>query len=420
METLTISKSNIKGDVYIPDSKSFLHRMLIAGGFFAKDNITIKLLSEHICDDILATINFLEGVGVKIERNKNELKIQPIKNLKILKDKEVEIHVNESGTTLRFILPIIAMTGMKAQIVCEQSLIDRPIGPLVEALNMAGASIEINKNIIYCGGKISAKVLEIDPSLSSQYVSGLIFAICIDSKKKIKITNKLVSKQYIEMTCNIMKDFGYEIIFEDNIVFAKKVKVPNKSVFVSTGDWSSAAPFFVAAAIAGEIRVHGLDFIYPQADAQILKILQDAGAFVKITDEYIEVKKEKLNAVEVDIEDYPDLGPILVVLMSLSEGKNILKSIDRIKFKESDRKESIISLLINLSVHVEVRSDKLVIYGKDVIDTPLTYQGQDHRMAMAYSIMALVNKSQIKILKPECVKKSYNDYWNDYFKLRVE
>lgn len=383
---VSVQKSELKGVVNIHPSKSLMHRFIMAS-FLANSNIN-DISSES--GDIIETIAAINSI---------------VKNQ--------DIHINESGTTLRLILPICAAKGFKKKIVLGTGLSLRPIDELIECLNLHGANIIKSNNEIVCNGKLTSGDFIIDASKSSQYVSGLLMVLPIlKGNSTIKVVGNKVSTGYILITLDVINSFGIEIEKIEEGYFVKGEQIYNNYKWKIEGDWSSAATLLVAGVLSGSIIVKGISYPSKQGDSVIVDLLTKAGAKVLIHDNTVSVTKCELRPIEFDANNCIDLVPIMSVLASFTKGRTVIKNVSRLKLKESDRLNGIFNMLNKLNVPYEYINDELLIDGGEC--NPIVYDfSKDHRILMSEIICAMNLNSESIIDGVEGVAKSYPDFIED-------
>lgn len=401
---IKISPSVLSGKIVAPASKSYAHRLIISACLSGK-NITVKNVGESA--DVIATARCMKSLGADSIIKGKDFTVKSFNAVK-----SAEINCGESGSTLRFLLPVCAALGVKTKITGSEKLLSRPSEELILTLNNSGADI---KNFTV-NGKISAGKYIIDGGVSSQYVSGLLMALSVlNGESELIITGKSVSKNYVDITVDALKSFGVNIESTENGY--KVVGGFNaKNEYVNEGDYSGAAFMFAAGAIGGKVTVTGLNNNSKQGDGEILNILKKFGAVVSVEDNAITVSKGELKAVNVDCENIPDLAQIISVVAAFSEGKTTINGISRLKFKESDRIAAITDMLSAAGVKWQLYRDKLEITGGKVKGGAFDSKN-DHRTAMSSAILAAFADGESTIECAESVKKSYPDFYKDYVKL---
>lgn len=409
MHQAIIQKSFLRGTISAPSSKSFSHRAIICAALAGGECFISPLVFSQ---DILATINGMKSLGAGIEIFENGIKIKNFKK----PAKEVSVDCFDSGSTLRFLVPVAAALGIEAVFKRSESLAKRPLKDLLDALEKAGIKWEENEDFsLKISGKLNPGEFLLPGNVSSQFVSGLLLALpMLDGNSTIKLTSKLESSGYVKITTEVMKKFG--VLAEKALdgFFIKGNQKYKSSDYNIEGDWSQAAFFMAMGALSGNLSVKGLNKNSCQADKMIFDLLENFGADISWNKDEIKVNKSRLRAVNIDAAEVPDLVPVLAVLAANAEGETIIKNVRRLKFKECDRLSVVSEELAKIGVKIEFSENELKIMGgKDYFGCEVSSHN-DHRIAMALATMALCAEGDMKILNSGCVKKSYPDFFKDY------
>lgn len=387
---LTIIPRKLRGTIKAIPSKSQAHRLLICAAF---SSAPTTLHCPETNQDIEATARCLTALGAKIIRTDSGYEVIPVTQLPSC----AEMDCGESGSTLRFILPVVCALGVETKIHMSGRLPYRPLSPLWEELERMGCSLsKPTEDMIQTSGKLRNGTFAIPGNVSSQYISGLLFALSLlDGSSNINITGILESKPYVDMTLRALQLFGASI--ENYCVHSSfPLKTPG-NVNVE-GDWSNAAFFLVAKALGNVLYVTGLDQNSPQGDRAIMDLLQ------------IEDSNPTISAADI-----PDLVPILSVLFAAKNGATFT-NISRLRLKESDRVKTVIDMLAALGIHAEATEDTLIVYGGH-FQSGTVDAHNDHRIAMSAAIAATLANGPVKIIGAECVAKSYPAFWKEYKRL---
>ena len=385
---ITISPRQLSGQVQIIPSKSQAHRLLICAAFADQQT---TLLCPQTSKDIAATAACLEALGAKIIRTDRGYHVTPI----AVVPQTALLPCGESGSTLRFLLPIVGALGVDAIFEMEGRLPQRPLSPLWEEMVRMGCRLEwINASQLRCSGKLSAGEYRIDGNISSQFITGLLFATSLmDGDSWIAILGTLESSGYVDLTLQAMKRFRIKTA-DLCMVGPQTYRSPGQ--ITVEGDWSNGAFWLVAQALGNPVDVAGLDEKSAQGDRAIVSILQ-------------KLLKSKRT---ICVADIPDLVPILAVAACALKGATFT-GIRRLRLKESDRVASTVSLINSLGGHAEATEDTLTVH-------PGTFLGgtvdacSDHRIAMAAAIAATICTQPVTILGAQCVEKSYPGFWEEY------
>ena len=405
------------GSIAAIPSKSVAHRLLICAALADKP---CRIACPRLNKDIEATADCLRALGAEIGYDNGIFQVNPIKNAK----KEAILNCRESGSTLRFLLPIVAALGSGASFNREGRLKDRPLAPLDEVLTEHGAILSaLAEEPFTCRGKLTGGIYEINGGVSSQYISGLLFALpLLKEQCSLKMLGKIESKPYIDLTVNALKTFGINFEFEDNtFVINDDLKYTSPQMIQVEGDWSNAAFFLAMGAIGSDegITVTGLNLHSAQGDSAIVEILKRFGAKVTVNDRegWVKVQKNNLHGIEIDAAQIPDLVPILAIVAAKAQGKSRIYNASRLRLKESDRLEAMRVNLKALGVQAEETADGLIIEGNGSLKGGTVDSFNDHRIAMSAAAAALIAQEPIIITGAESVEKSYPDFWTDLAKV---
>lgn len=452
-------KENPIREVEAISSKSFMHRALICASLaHGRSTISYKGLSE----DIMATISSLEVMGAKIYIEEDWMTVEAIpadNRSHSIGSKGNHDHISsdgkygekivdcrESGSTLRMLLPLATSLSDDYIFTGRHGLMTRPIDDLTQALRKAGFSISSDSLPIKIRNRIGRK-RDIEPKkisdfqirgdISSQYISGLLLAgPLMDGKLRVDVLDKLESKPYIDLTKDVMSLFGVEVEEDDSrgdltegdrnrIIKTYSIKpgqAYKSNKIKAESDWSNAGFFLAIGALFRGIRVLNLDLESSQGDKRILEVLKEYGARLVVKESYIEVLPGKRKAMNLDIADTPDMLPILAVLAVFAEGESYFTGIERLRIKESDRIESVISMVECLGACACLKGKNLIISGRDRKKLPVyrVNSFNDHRIVMASSIAASLLDGQLIIEGAEAVNKSYPTFFDDFKVLGFE
>lgn len=414
--TQTVTPGKRAGRVSIPSSKSVAHRLLICAALSHEESV---LTLEGMSKDINATISCLTSLGACFNQNTdNEISISPVNG----GDEICSLNCGESGSTLRFMMPVAAALGRKATFLMSGLLPNRPHDVLINVLGQHGVKVEKIGDTLVSEGKLTAGTFEVPGNISSQYISGLLFALpLLDRDSVIDIQGKVESSAYIGMTEDAVKAFGISYTKEGNKYFipgGQKYCAP--SHFTAEKDWSNAAFFLCMGAISDKgITLTGMNMSSRQGDKKIVDILEQFGADIKITDGDIFIKKGELKGITVDAAEIPDLVPTISALAQGAEGTTRIINAQRLRFKESDRLKTTADMLNALGGAVSETEDGLVIEGKTELAGGTIDPANDHRIAMSAAVASCICKGEVIVPGSECVEKSYPDFWRDFYSLEV-
>ncbi len=402
--------ANVTGKIKAISSKSDAHRLLICG---ALADAPTKVYCNVMSKDIAATVDCLKNMGAKIEVDGDIITVNPNKF-----NEKAELDCGESGSTLRFLLPVVSALGIDTTITGHGRLPERPISPLKEEMERMGVTFHTGSQFpLRLTGQLQAGEYEILGNVSSQFITGLLFALpVLDGDSTIKLIPPVESRSYLNITLSALRKFGIEIQEEENLYIIKgnQKYISPKEITVD-GDWSNSSFFLCAGALSETgVTVTDLDVNSPQGDKAILKVLENMGSDVKINGTEITVKKNKLNAITVDASDIPDAVPIISVVAALCEGETQIINAGRLRIKESDRIKAIKNMLIAVGGKAEETADGLIIKGKEKLHGGKIDGCNDHRIVMSASILSNFCDAEVEITDAEAVNKSYPHFFEDY------
>lgn len=401
---IRITPSLLSGSIEGIASKSVAHRALICA-CLAKEPSKIKINTTS--QDIEATISCLRGMGAFIEQNGNIYSVEPIKEFPSL----ARIDCGESGSTLRFLLPVICALGMNAEISGRGRLPERPLSPLKEELIRAGASIS-DGFPLRVSGRITCGEYSIKGNVSSQFVTGLLMALAAaEGESRINLIPPVESRPYIDITLSVLRSFGAEIK-EDNNTFYIKGGCLKGREFAVEADWSNAA-FWLCSGV----QVSGLNPDSVQGDKAIIDVLKKMGAEIIQNGDAYKADVSGLKGAVIDASQIPDAVPVIAAIAASAEGETVIKNAQRLRLKESDRIVSTAHMLRSLGADVKETEDGMIISGKPVLSGGTVDSFNDHRIAMAAAVAAAKCKGEVIITDASAVNKSYPDFYTDYNKL---
>ena len=407
----TLFSPALFGTVPAISSKSEAHRALICAALSDKPT---SIICEYTNNDIDATVSCLNSLGADIVRNGKIFLVNPINE----PVENATLDCGESGSTLRFIIPIIAALGVNAKIFMHGRLPSRPLSPLYELLTDNGVRLSAEgSNPLCISGKLKSGNYEIAANVSSQFISGLLFALSLcEGDSTLTLTGKIESKNYIDMTLDAQKMFGAQIEISKNTYKIKGIgKYISRGECKIMGDWSNAAFFLCAGAMSRDsVCVFGIDENSSQGDKKILEVLAAMGANVQIAGDYVTVYPSKLHEANIDASQIPDLVPIIATVASVAEGKTTIYNAGRLRLKESDRIESVCAMIKALGGDITPTSDGMVIVGKPQLDGGTVDSFADHRIVMSAAIASTVCKNPVTIIGYEAVNKSYPDFFSHF------
>ena len=395
---VTIRPKKLKGEVTVPPSKSVAHRLVIAAAL-SKGTSVVKNLS--FSKDITATVNAMRALGAEIEISGDTAVIKGIEKA----PQKAVIDCCESGSTLRFLIPVACALGVETTFLGQGKLPQRPITPYLEELPRHGAEFDYNGTMPFTvKGKLKSGEYRIGGDISSQFVTGLLFALSvIDGESRLVLTSPLQSKPYVDITADCLSKCGVNVrkVQDGYAVGSGEMHAFEEAV---EADYSQAAFFFVANSLGSEICINELNENSCQGDKKIVEICR----------EIVYNKNGGLRPFVLDCSDIPDLVPILAVLASFCEGTSRIENAARLRIKESDRLEAVTVCLNALGGKVTAGSDFLEIQGVGGLSGGSVDCFNDHRIAMAMAVAATRSSMPVTLIGAQCVEKSYPDFFEVY------
>ena len=417
IKPLSKLKKNI---IEVPGSKYIANRVLMLAAL-ADGESTISNIPEN--NDIRNAMTALNNFGVNIQQNGNVLKIKgsggkinPISDI---------IDVGESGTLMRFITAVSALSEKKITITGSRRICERPVEHLIDALGQVGIKSE---SLTGCppvtieGGKINGGEIKVKGNISSQFISGLLLvAPYAQDDLKIILTSELVSVKYVDMTIDLMNEFGVKVERNGYSEFFIKANQKYQARdFIIPGDWSSASYFLAAAALLqDEITIINMNINSVQGEAKFYEVLEKMGCNVELDENSITLSStKKLKSIDVDMGNMPDVVQTLAAIASFSEGSVTIRNIEHLKYKECDRVEETANELRKIGGNVSTTKDSITIFPSELIGGEIETHN-DHRMAMSFALTGLKSEN-VKIVNPEVSAKSFPGYWDKLQEIGVE
>ena len=409
---LTILPGAVKGSVNAIASKSHLHRLLICAALADKDTLLRCSLTD--AEDITATISCLSALGAKMLHRDNLLIITPIDRDRL--PDIADLPCNESGSTLRFMLPVVSALGIRGRFHMSGRLPQRPLAPLDEELSRHGVRIWRRQPEILCceGGLIPGEYF-LPGDISSQYVTGLLLALpLLNGDSSLNVKEPIESEDYIAMTLDAIEEFGRSPSISGN-----RYEIRGGGMFISPGDvnvegdWSNAAFWLCAGAMpGGDVRLRGLKGKSSQGDKEVCAVLERMGARVSWEGDVLCVSEGVRRGVEIDARAIPDLVPVLSAVAAVSQGTTVIKNAARLRFKESDRLAATAQTLNALGARVSEEADGLKIQGVPRLSGGNVDSWGDHRIAMTAAVASTACGGPVSITGSGAVKKSYPQFWD--------
>lgn len=398
------------GTVNVPPSKSDVHRAIICA---AMANGVSRISPVALSNDIKATIGCIKALGADAVLENNVLTVD---GTNMYKNKTALLDCGESGSTLRFFIPIAAVGNINATFVGKGKLPQRPIGIFTEALPKAGTVCKTEGGLpLEIKGQLKSGIFEIPGNVSSQFITGLLLALPIlEGDSEIVLTSPLESIGYIAMTIRTMKQFGVNIQAAEKGWHIKGGQSYKTCDYTTDGDWSQAAFFMVLGAVSGKVTVKGVAKDSTQGDKKCAEILARFGAKVTQLDNEVTVEKGELKAITIDASQIPDLVPVLSVCAAFAEGTTKIINAERLRIKECDRLKATAELLNNLGGKVKELSDGLEITGVSSLKGGNVNGYNDHRIVMSAAVCAARSDEDITATFAMSINKSYPDFYIDY------
>ena len=419
-------------------SKSQAHRMLICAALSGSDTY-IECGEES--DDINATIGCLKSLGAGIRYDGGGYEVKPV-DIPGSTDEIILQRCGDSGSTMRFMLPVCCALGVTAEFAMSPQLSKRPINSLTDQLSAHSCVFETraydpvvlglgrapSANTLLCSGQLTGGVFTLPGDISSQYISGLLFALpLLGGDSKINVTGRLESEPYVDMTVDTLDLFGVKVERETNdnggltyiVTGGQKYVSPGKTTV--EGDWSNAAFWLCSAALGGSgVICSNLDRYSRQGDKEIVDILERFGAVVAYKSDSVAVRPSRLRSIRIDAANTPDLVPVLSVVAAAAQGQTVIYNAERLRLKESDRLRTTREALTALGADIIETSDGLIINGRPSLKGGTVSSCGDHRIAMMAAIASVVCEDTVAIRDAEAVNKSYPRFFEDFVKLGGE
>ena len=411
---VTIYPSLVEGAIQAPASKSSMQRAC-AAALLAKGTTTNH--NPGSSNDDLAALEVISRLGAEVVGKTNEELVIESKGVRPV---SASLNCGESGLGIRMFTPLAALSSDELVIEGTGSLLKRPMHFFDEIFPKLGISIQSNSGFlpITIRGPLKPANIEIDGSLSSQFLTGLLMAYAAAGARDVEIkVNDLKSKPYIDLTLDVLKKFGVDVENHKYETFkfgytAENGNLLEPATYTVEGDWSAGAFLLVAGAIAGNITVKGLNKASAQADKEILKALIDCGAAITVDENTVTIGPAPLTAFSFDATDCPDLFPPLVALASYCEGISYIKGVSRLAHKESNRGVTLQEEFGKMGILVELDDDIMRVHGGSAIRGASVRSHHDHRIAMACAVAALNAEGETVIGDAEAVNKSFPDFYD--------
>ena len=392
---ITLRPARLTGSIAAIPSKSAAHRLLICAALSQGET---EIHCPSLSKDIEATAACLAALGAKIDYTGGSFHVSPIEKPR----HGAVLDCGESGSTLRFLLPVVCALGCEARIKMHGRLPQRPLSPLWEELIAHGAVLSRpTEDTIAVSGQLESGTYSIRADISSQFISGLLFALpLLSGESRLELTGKVESLGYIHMTRQALEHFSLSLPFENNcfvIPASSRLVSPGKAEV--EGDWSNAAFWLVASALCGgSVDVSGLDFHSAQGDRAVVQTIADISAGDAV----------------IDCRDIPDLVPVLSVLAAATPGRTEFVNAGRLRTKESDRLAAVRRMINALGGDCTELAEGLVIEGREKLSGGVVDGENDHRIVMSAAVASVVCTDKVTILGAQAADKSYPAFFNDF------
>jgi len=409
--TVTLAGGSLSGAVAAIPSKSDVHRLLICAAL--ADGPT-QIRCAGTSGDIAATVRCLRALGAEIRQTADGFTVAPIRT----PAEAPLLDCGESGSTLRFLLPVACALGANAAFTGAGRLPERPLSPLYEELQRHGCTLSPQGRFpLTAAGRLLPGAFTLDAGVSSQFVSGLLFALpLLPGESTLALTGRVESGPYIDLTVAALTRFGAALHKTETgwrIPGGRRLHTPG--TVAAEGDWSNAAFWLCAGALGGGVTVTGLAADSLQGDRRITELLTRFGADVSVTEDRVTVRPAPLRGVRLDAADIPDLVPVLAAVAAAAEGETVITGAARLRLKESDRLRTTAGTLRALGADVRETADGLRIRGTPALAGGVTVSGcGDHRIVMTAAVAAIRCRRPATVTGAEAVDKSYPGFFRDY------
>jgi 3-phosphoshikimate 1-carboxyvinyltransferase len=397
-------------------SKSAAHRLLICSALANKETF---LRCPQRSQDIDATAGCLQAMTAGISYEKDGFYITPLKKEIENTNHEYTLDCGESGSTLRFLLPVCGALGLRTSFHMGGRLPSRPLSGLYEEMEAHGCTLSAQgSSPLICEGKLKSGNYSLPGNISSQFVSGLLFALpMLEGGSNIRVTGVLESRPYVNMTLEALNLFNVKIEETENQTFLVKggQSYHSPKTICAEGDWSNAAFWLSAGAVGeGSVTCIGLNINSCQGDRAITKLLTRFGAQVSCEDDKITVSPGALRGIDIDAADTPDLVPVLAAVASVAQGETVIRNAGRLRIKESDRLHTVATSLSSLGANIKETEDSLIIQGQKTLSGGETESFGDHRIAMTAVVISAACSGHVVIKNAQAVNKSYPGFFEDF------
>ncbi|MEE0930971.1 MAG: 3-phosphoshikimate 1-carboxyvinyltransferase [Acutalibacteraceae bacterium] len=413
MSSVRVIPTVFNGEVTLPPSKSDVHRAILCAALSKGKSVIAPV---DLSQDISATIDCATALGAEITVEGNTAYVD---GTNLFSNKEAVLDCRESGSTLRFFIPVAAVGGVKTTFIGKGRLPQRPIGIYLDCLPKAGVNCVTQGGLpLEISGSLQSGEFVVQGDVSSQFITGLLLALPLTGEdSKIVLSSSLESVGYINMTIRTMAQFGVKVEVTDYGYFIKGGQSYTPCNYTCEGDWSQAGFFMAAGALGGNVTLKGLRTDSIQGDKACMEIFSRFGAKVTTDNDKINVTADKLKGIEIDARQIPDLVPIFAVTAAFAEGTTNIYGAERLRIKESDRLNAICTCLKKIGADVTEKPDGLLINGISQANGGCVEGYNDHRIVMSMSIAVEKSTNSIEITDKESINKSYPAFFEDYKKI---
>lgn len=410
--------SKVHGKVVIPPSKSMSHRAIICA---ALANGRSEISNVAYSDDIKITIAGMQQLGANITCLEDRVIVEGIKDFNDLQD--TTIFCNESGSTLRFFIPIFSLCNREIHFTGRNRLLKRPQTIYENIFKQQDIPYYQDDEKISIGGSLKPGNYELNGDVSSQFISGLLFTLpLLDGDSTIHIKEPYESRSYVDLTLEMLERYGIHAHYSDSntlVIKGNQTYQPNN--YNIEGDYSQLGFFAVLATINNDLHCGGLIHNSKQGDKQIISILKDAGARIEEVEDGFKIYKSSLQPTKIDLQDCPDLGPILNVMAMYAQGETTIYNAQRLRYKESDRIAAMEEELLKLGATIHTTESEIIIHGNKSYHGDVSLSGhKDHRIVMSLSVAATLFDKPVMIEGAQAINKSYPTFFEDLTRIGVK
>ena len=413
LHKVRISPRKLSGNISVPPSKSDAHRAIICASLAEGKSVVGPV---EMSEDIKATISCMKNLGAEIKAEGRNLYIDGRNTFGV---GSAQLDCSESGSTLRFLIPVAAAGGVGAEFTGHGKLPGRPIGVYTDQLPGKGVRCETSGGLpLRIAGRLSSGIFEVPGDISSQFITGLLLALPLaEGDSEIRLTSGLQSVGYVNMTLKVMKDFGVTAETLENGWRIRGGQKYAPGSYEVEGDWSQAAFFMTAAALGSVITIDNLSLDSVQGDKECVNVYRRLGAVIEEDKGILKMSPGKLRGIQLDASDIPDMVPAFAAAAALAQGRTVITGAERLRIKESDRLRAVRDCLDRLGGDVTETPDGLIINGRESLKGGFVEGYNDHRIVMSMAAAAVACTEDVVVSDMESVRKSYPSFFEDYRRL---